>query len=104
MRFLTALHVLACVLLIIIILLQVGKGASTGASFGGGVRTVFGPTGAVSFLEKLIITLIIVLLLTTFSLGILSKGGKPPKLEPPKTAETTSVEQLVIGETPAVPG
>jgi len=95
MKFILVIHVLVCVFLIITILLQVGRGASTGAVFGGSIRTVFGPAGGVSFLEKVIIVLSIILVLTTFSLGILSKGGKPPKLEQPsEKAEVVSIEQL----------
>ncbi len=47
------LHVIFCVFLILVILLQTGKGAGIGAAFGGGSQTVFGPRGAGSFIGKL---------------------------------------------------
>ena len=40
---LTTLHIVVCVFLIGIVLLQNGKGAGIGASFGGSGQTVFGP-------------------------------------------------------------
>ena len=46
-------HVLVCVALILIVLLQTGKGADMGAAFGGGgSQTLFGSTGASTFLSK----------------------------------------------------
>ena len=52
--FLTVLHVLACLFLIVIVLLQRGKGAEMGAVFGGGAgATVFGSRGAGNFLTRM---------------------------------------------------
>ena len=47
------LHVLACLFLIVVVLLQTGKGADMGAVFGGGSQTLFGSSGAGNFLTKL---------------------------------------------------
>jgi len=46
------LHILACFVLILIVLLQAGKGADMGAAFGGSSQTVFGSSGAGTFLER----------------------------------------------------
>ncbi len=52
--FLTVLHVMVCLVLVIVVLLQHGKGADIGAVFGGGASsTVFGSRGAGNFLTKL---------------------------------------------------
>jgi preprotein translocase subunit SecG len=52
--FLTVLHVMVCLVLIVVVLLQRGKGAEIGAVFGGGAgSTVFGSRGAGNFLTKL---------------------------------------------------
>ena len=52
--FLTVLHVMVCLILIIVVLLQRGKGAKIGAVFGGGASsTVFGSRGAGNFLSRL---------------------------------------------------
>lgn len=47
-----AIHILVCLSLVIIILLQQGKGADVGAVFGGSSQTVFGASGAGSALTK----------------------------------------------------
>ena len=52
--FLTVLHVMVCLILIIVVLLQRGKGAEIGAVFGGGASsTVFGSRGAGNFMSRL---------------------------------------------------
>jgi preprotein translocase subunit SecG len=51
---LSMLHLLIAVVLILVVLLQSGKGADIGAAFGGGAsQTVFGSRGAATFLTKL---------------------------------------------------
>jgi preprotein translocase subunit SecG len=47
-----AIHVVICLALIIVILLQKGKGAEIGAVFGGSSQTVFGAAGAGNVLSK----------------------------------------------------
>ena len=46
-------HVVACLFLIVVVLLQTGKGADMGAVFGGGSQTLFGSGGAGNFLTRL---------------------------------------------------
>jgi preprotein translocase subunit SecG len=46
-------HVVACLFLIAVVLLQTGKGADMGAVFGGGSQTLFGSGGAGNLLTKL---------------------------------------------------
>ena len=46
-------HVLICLFLIVVVLLQTGKGADMGAVFGGGSQTLFGSGGAGNFLTRL---------------------------------------------------
>lgn len=45
-------HIIICVALIVVILLQQGKGAEIGAVFGGSSQTVFGSSGAGNALTK----------------------------------------------------
>ncbi len=50
---LTALHVLVCLFLIIVVLLQSGKAADLAGAFGGmGSQTVFGPRGSATVLSN----------------------------------------------------
>ena len=89
MGLLLTLHIIVCIMLIVTILLQVGKGASTGASFGGGVKTFFGSMGAISPLAKVIIILAIIFMTTTLFMSVFYSGSKPPQIEP--ETETSSI-------------
>jgi len=48
-----AVHIVVCITMVIIVLLQQGKGADVGAVFGGSSSTVFGASGAGNFLTKI---------------------------------------------------
>lgn len=67
-------HYIVCSFLIVVILLQAGKGADIGAVFGGGSGTVFGSRGAATFLSKLTTVMAIVFLLTSISLASISRS------------------------------
>lgn len=71
--FIILVHVIVCIALILIVLLQTGKGSDMGAAFGGGAsQTLFGSSGASSFLTKLTTGAAIVFMLTSLSLAYLS--------------------------------
>lgn len=65
-------HVFVAVSLILIVLLQAGKGAALGAAFGGASQTVFGPRGAGSFLGKLTTGAAAIFMVTSLVLAIFS--------------------------------
>lgn len=67
---LIGLHVVVCVALIVIVLLQMGKGAEVGASFGaGGSQTIFGASGGASFMGKVTAAAAVVFMLTSLALA-----------------------------------
>ena len=66
------LHVVVCVFLIAVVLLQRGRGAEIGAVFGGGAsNTVFGSRGAGNFLTKLTTWSAAIFMLTSLALSYL---------------------------------
>ncbi len=65
----TVLHVVVCIVLILVVLLQAGKGANMGAAFGGSSQTVFGSTGAGTFLGKMTTAIAVLFMLTSFFLS-----------------------------------
>jgi preprotein translocase subunit SecG len=66
----TTLHVLTCIALIAVVLLQHGRGADIGAAFGAGAsQTVFGGRGAGDFLTRLTTGAAIVFMLTSLTLS-----------------------------------
>jgi len=74
--FFVILHVVVCIALIMIVLLQTGKGADMGAAFGGGSsQTLFGSTGASTFLSKATTAAAIVFMITSLILAYMS-GNK----------------------------
>ncbi len=75
--FLVILHVIFCISLIIVVLIQYGKGADMGAVFGGSSQTIFGSSGAGSFLEK--VTAVIATLFMITSLILTFTSGEKVK-------------------------
>ena len=49
----TIFHLIACFVLIVVVLLQTGKGADIGAVFGGSSQTIFGSSGAGNLLTRI---------------------------------------------------
>ena len=67
-----AIHILVCISLVIIILLQQGKGADIGAVFGGSSQTVFGAGGAGNALTRATAVLATVFFATSIVLAYTS--------------------------------
>jgi preprotein translocase subunit SecG len=68
--FITIIHVFVCLFLILVVLLQAGKGGGMGVAFGSGTSAaVFGGRGAGSFLERLTAGTAIVFMLTSMTLA-----------------------------------
>ena len=92
--FLTVLHVMVCLVLVVVVLLQHGKGADIGAVFGGGASsTVFGSRGAGNFLTKLTTGAAVVFMLTSLSLAYFAQEGARSTLfdeDKPKQEEPAS--------------
>jgi preprotein translocase subunit SecG len=74
------LHIVVCIALIMIVLLQKGKGASMGAAFGGSSQTVFGSAGATPFLHKITVAAAIIFMFTSLSLAFLFGRGASSSL------------------------
>lgn len=86
-------HILLCVFLVLVILLQQGKGADMGATFGGGGNTLFGASGADTLLIKITTITAILFMCTSVFLAISGRpGGKfQSKLFPGNAAPAVNV-------------
>ena len=95
----TVIHVVACFTLILIVLLQAGKGANMGAAFGGSSQTVFGSSGAGTFLGKMTAAVAVVFMLTSLTLAY-SAGKKGSSLvdRAPVTREAAPVAPMPAPE------
>ncbi|MDD2273348.1 MAG: preprotein translocase subunit SecG [Desulfuromonadaceae bacterium] len=98
---LTILHVIVSLFLIAVVLLQSGKGAEMGASFGSsGSQSVFGAGGGTSFLSKLTTSAAIIFMLTSLTLAYIS--GQPSSSSM-MAGKGKSVVAPVVPVTPAQP-
>jgi preprotein translocase subunit SecG len=70
-----AIHVIICLFLIMVVLLQQGSGADLSVFGGGGTQTAFGARSATSLLHKLTVAGFVGFILTTIAFGFLKTGG-----------------------------
>ncbi|MBI5193464.1 MAG: preprotein translocase subunit SecG [Nitrospirae bacterium] len=103
---LVIIHVLVSLFLIGVVLLQSGKGAEMGASFGGASsQTIFGSRGPGSFLSKLTTVAAIIFIITSFSLAFFGKRTIGSSSVIPKQPDMPPIttNQPVIPGAPTVP-
>lgn len=112
---LLTIHILSAIFLIIVVLLQKGKGADMGASFGGGGgQALFGSAGPATFLTKITTVIAIVFMLTSLSLAyrsghksfssVMPKSGPVPVEQKAAKAQTPSpVKQNSVKAKPSAP-
>jgi preprotein translocase subunit SecG len=98
------LHVIVSIALILVILLQTGKGSDIGAVFGGGSsQTLFGSTGPTSFLSKLTAGAAIVFMLTSLFLAYFS-GSTASRSIMKSGAPVSTMPAPAPAGAPAMPG
>ena len=92
---LTTIHVIVCLFLAIVVLLQSGKAADLAGAFGGmGSQTVFGPRGSATVLSKATTGAAALFMLTSLTLSIIStRNGKAGPTIFDKTVKTSPVQQ-----------
>ncbi len=91
------LHVIVCIALILIVLLQKGKGADMGAAFGGSSQAVFGGAGASSFLSKVTTASAVIFMITCLLLASMGKGKNQSIMEGAKAKVPAAQEQSASG-------
>ena len=105
MIIITLIHIVVCFALILIVLLQAGKGAEMGAAFGGASQTIFGSSGAVGFLTKLTTIAAVVFMITSLLLAFSSTRrsssvmrGSPTQTVPAETQQVPIRPQVPVPE------
>lgn len=81
-------HVIVCVFLILVVLLQQGKGADLSVFGGGSTQAAFGARGATTLLHKLTVISFAIFILTTLLIGI------------PQAKRGTVMENVPAAESP----
>lgn len=104
---LLAIHVLAAVTIVVLVLLQQGKGADMGAAFGGGggggSQTVFGAQGSANFLSRMTALLATIFFLTSMSLAYIYGQNTEPQSVTEQVVEQPQAGSESPDEAPAVP-
>jgi len=109
---LSIIHIIVCIFLILVVLLQQGKGADLSVFGGGGTQAAFGARGATTLLHKLTVASFVAFIFTTMAIGFIRTGGRDrvlhglpgapiPVQEPAGEAEEIPVDQGAGTETPA---
>ncbi len=109
---LLAVHIIIAIALVVLVLLNQGKGADMGAAFGSGASsTVFGSRGAATFMTKLIATLGTTFFVTSLGLAVIASrglGGDASIIgddpEPTEVEEERDPEEPDAPERPDAPG
>jgi preprotein translocase subunit SecG len=110
-------HVIVCLFLIIVVLLQSGKAADLAGAFGGmGSQTAFGPRGSATLLSKATTVSAILFMVTSLSLSIMATRNAglgttvlegatqgPTKNAPAKSAPANSTPAKTNVQIPGVP-
>ena len=90
-------HILVCFFLILVVLLQQGKGADLSVFGGGSTQTAFGAVGATSLLHKLTVGSFILFILTTMTIAIIQGSG----MESSVVTDAAVQEEAAPEEAPA---
>ncbi|HEV2448463.1 MAG TPA: preprotein translocase subunit SecG [Candidatus Sulfopaludibacter sp.] len=102
-------HIVVCLFLIIVVLLQSGKAADLAGAFGGmGSQTAFGPRGSATLLSKATTVSAVVFMLTSMALSIIatkSAGLGTTVLEDVQQKSAPAKKQQAPGQVPVqIPG
>lgn len=102
----TILHVLVCLFLIVVVLLQSGKAADLAGAFGGmGSQTAFGPRGSATILSKATTISAALFMITSLSLAILhTREGRTSGSVLDKAPVSQPAPAKPVTATPAIPG
>lgn len=96
-------HVLICILLIVVVLMQQTKGAGISSVFGGGgTESLFGGKGATPFFVRLTSGLAIGFFVTSLTLVLLSRRGRPTTAVE-KGMQEMPMQQGIPEEQPVIP-
>ncbi len=93
---LTTIHIVICLFLILVVLLQQGSGADLSVFGGGGTQTVFGARGTATLLHKLTVWSFVAFIVTTIAIGFIKSSGTRGSV---MTGAAT--EEAAPAETPA---
>lgn len=99
----TVVHIIVCLILVVVVLLQSGKAADLAGAFGGmGSQTVFGPRGSATVLSKATTISAVLFMLTSLTLSIMATRGGSATPDLLKKAIPPAGQ--TVPQAPALPG
>jgi len=99
---LVVLHILVSLFLILVVLVQQGKGADLAGAFGGGgSQTAFGARGATTLLHKLTTTFFVLFVITSMALAVLQARPRPSVMSGTKPAANAPAKPAPAKTAPA---
>ncbi len=103
---LLVIHVLVAIAIVGLVLLQQGKGADIGASFGSGAsQTLFGARGSATFLSRLTAVLATIFFITSLSLTVIdARQAQPKSVTQDVPASSIPVPAPAVPAAPTKPG
>lgn len=107
----TAIHITTCILLILVVLVQSGKGAEISTSLGGSSQTVFGSSGGANFFTRFTSVMAAVFMTTSLLLTVMGsqtrksifEGATPPPAAQTAPAAPTTPKEAPKAADPTVP-
>jgi preprotein translocase subunit SecG len=98
------LHIVACLFLIAVVLLQQGKGQDLASAFGGGgTQTAFGPRGSATVLSRATTILAGLFMITSLTLSLMRPTRSGVLDQVPGVAATPTPAATAAPATPAPP-
>jgi len=95
---LVVLYVLVCIFLVLVVLLQQGKGADLAGAFGGGgSQTSFGPRSASNIMHRMTTVFFILFVVLSLALAILSGKQGTSVMEAVEVPVVPAADQLIEG-------
>jgi preprotein translocase subunit SecG len=95
----TIVHILSAIALVLIVLLQTGRGSEIGAAFGSGAsQTLFGSSGSSGFMTRITTVVVVLFMLTSLVLAIMYSKGRSV---PVRTSQPAPIEEKL--PVPAAP-
>ncbi len=96
-------HIMVCLFLIAIVLLQQGKGQDLASAFGGGgSQTAFGPRGSATVLSRATTVLAAMFMITSLSLSVI-KSGRSSVLDQVQDTVEAPASTETLQESPVAP-
>ena len=96
-------HIVCCLFLILVVLLQRGKGADLSVFVGGSTQAAFGARSTATLLHKATVGFFVLFILTTLSIGIAQRGSNSSSIMSDVEQDIPETDAAIDTEVDAIP-